>query len=40
MGANIPGKPVEPLFYVGGLPRYQAKCQEALTCNLSDFVKV
>lgn len=40
MGANIPGKPVEPLFYVGGLPRYQAKCQEALTRNLSDFVKV
>ena len=40
MGSNIPGKPVEPLFYVGGLPRYQEKCAEALTNNLEDFIKV
>ncbi|OGE51162.1 hypothetical protein PENARI_c014G09269 [Penicillium arizonense] len=40
MGSNIPGKPVEPLFYVGGLPRYQEKCAEALTNNWEDFIKV
>ncbi|KAJ6119199.1 hypothetical protein N7523_003479 [Penicillium sp. IBT 18751x] len=30
MGANIPGKPVEMLYYFGGIPRYREKCGEAL----------
>ncbi|KAJ5760877.1 hypothetical protein N7520_008033 [Penicillium odoratum] len=37
MGSNIPGKPVEPLFYVGGLPRYLEKCAEALNSNWEHF---
>ncbi|KAL3476930.1 hypothetical protein BJX99DRAFT_258045 [Aspergillus californicus] len=37
MGSNIPGKPIEPLFYVGGLPRYKQRCAEALA-NWEDFV--
>ncbi|KAJ5685095.1 hypothetical protein N7536_007714 [Penicillium majusculum] len=37
MGSNIPGKPIEPLFYVGGLPRYQEKCAEALANNWEHF---
>lgn len=36
-GANIPGKKVEILFYLGGLPRYQQMCQKALDRNLEDF---
>jgi cation diffusion facilitator CzcD-associated flavoprotein CzcO len=30
MGANIPGKPVEMLYYFGGIPRYREACGEAL----------
>lgn len=30
MGANIPGKPVEMLYYFGGIPRYREMCEEAL----------
>lgn len=30
MGANIPGKTVEMLYYFGGIPRYQEVCAEAL----------
>jgi cation diffusion facilitator CzcD-associated flavoprotein CzcO len=37
MGSNIPGKPIEPLFYVGGLPRYLDKCAEALDNNWEHF---
>jgi len=40
MGANIPGKRVESLFYLGGIPRYRQKCQEALDDNLKDFAKL
>lgn len=40
MGANIPGKRVESLFYLGGIPRYRQKCQEALDKNLEDFAKL
>ncbi|KAJ5294060.1 hypothetical protein PENANT_c009G11212 [Penicillium antarcticum] len=39
MGSNIPGKHVEPIFYIGGLPRYQQKCAEALT-SWVDFITV
>lgn len=35
IGANIPGKPIEPLFYLGGLPRYSDKCANN---NWDDFV--
>jgi hypothetical protein len=31
MGANIPGKTVELLYYLGGLPRYREICGEALS---------
>jgi cation diffusion facilitator CzcD-associated flavoprotein CzcO len=37
MGGNIPGKRIEPLFFMGGLPRYRQKCQEALDNKLKDF---
>lgn len=30
MGANIPGKHVEQLYYLGGLPLYRTKCTDAL----------
>jgi cation diffusion facilitator CzcD-associated flavoprotein CzcO len=30
MGANIPGKPVEMLYYFGGIPRYRESCETAL----------
>lgn len=40
MGANIPGKRVESLFYLGGIPRYRQKCQEALDNNLEDFARL
>lgn len=30
MGANIPGKRVEQLYYFGGLPLYQQKCNDAI----------
>lgn len=40
MGANIPGKRVEPLFYLGGLPRYVVSCQDTLDRNLEDFHKL
>ncbi|KAL3446113.1 FAD/NAD(P)-binding domain-containing protein [Aspergillus insuetus] len=37
MGANIPGRRVEPLFFMGGLPRYRQRCREALDSDLHDF---
>ncbi|GKZ86307.1 hypothetical protein AnigIFM56816_001359 [Aspergillus niger] len=37
MGANIPGRRVEPLFFMGGLPRYRQRCREALDSDLRDF---
>ena len=37
MGCNIPGKPIEPLFYLGGLPRYSDQCAEALNNNWDHF---
>lgn len=40
MGANIPGKRVESLFYLGGIPRYRQKCQKALDNDLKDFAKL
>lgn len=40
MGANIPGKRVESLFYIGGIPRYRQKCQETLDNNLKNFAKL
>jgi cation diffusion facilitator CzcD-associated flavoprotein CzcO len=40
MGSNIPGKPVEPIFYIGGLPRYQQRCAEALNNDWEDFITI
>ncbi|GKZ92690.1 hypothetical protein CBS63078_579 [Aspergillus niger] len=37
MGANIPGRRVEPLSFMGGLPRYRQRCREALDSDLHDF---
>lgn len=37
MGANIPGKRIEPLFYLGGIPRYLAMCRGTVDRNLEDF---
>lgn len=36
MGANIPDKPVEMLYYFGGIPRYRERCEEALNTKFSD----
>ncbi|KAF7184598.1 hypothetical protein CNMCM7691_005782 [Aspergillus felis] len=38
MGANIPGKKVELLYYFGGLPRYREKCAEAFNKFSETFV--
>ena len=37
-GANIPGKVVEPLIYLGGLPRYLARCDEVANKGYEGFV--
>lgn len=36
MGANIPGKPVEMLFYFAGMPRYFESCRESLGSRFSE----
>lgn len=36
-GANVPGKRVEMLFYLGGIPRYRQMCLGAVERNLEDF---
>lgn len=38
MGANIPGKKVELLYYFGGMPRYREKCAEAFNKFSETFV--
>ncbi|OQD72563.1 hypothetical protein PENDEC_c020G02735 [Penicillium decumbens] len=35
-GANIPGKPVEILYYFAGIPRYLDSCREALGHKFSE----
>lgn len=35
MGANIPGKPVEILYYLAGIPRYIDSCRETLGFKFS-----
>lgn len=40
MGANIPGKPVEPLFYLGGMLLYRERCLETSRGNLDGLVKM
>lgn len=39
MGANIPGKPREPLNYLGGLPLYQKECRDVLNNDFAGFTK-
>jgi len=38
MGSNIPGKPVESLNYLGGIPVYQKKLKDALDKDFDGFV--
>ncbi|NMO04684.1 NAD(P)/FAD-dependent oxidoreductase [Gordonia sp. TBRC 11910] len=37
MGANIPGKPISPLMYLGGSPTYRALCYEIAADNYRGF---
>ncbi|KAF9259394.1 FAD dependent oxidoreductase [Marasmius fiardii PR-910] len=39
MGANIPGKKVEPLNFTGGVPMYKQKLQEAADGGYPEFEK-
>lgn len=39
MGANIPGKPVQALNYIGGLPTYRQKCDAVLNQGFLGFSK-
>lgn len=39
MGSNIPGKPVQSLNYIGGLPVYRERCANALEQDFAGFVK-
>lgn len=39
MGANIPGKPIQGLNYLGGLPTYRQKCDVVLNEDFRGFVK-
>lgn len=36
-GANIPGKPIEPLVYAGGIPRYVAILEDSAVNDYSGF---
>jgi len=36
-GANIPGKPVEPLYFAGGIPYYDSILQEQEKNGYADF---
>jgi cation diffusion facilitator CzcD-associated flavoprotein CzcO len=38
VGANIPGKPRVFMAYVGGLPAYRARCDEAAARGYEDFI--
>jgi cyclohexanone monooxygenase len=38
LGANIPGKPRVFMAYVGGLPAYRTRCDEAAARGYEDFV--
>jgi cyclohexanone monooxygenase len=37
VGANIPGKPHKPLFYLAGIPAYRDECQRVLDADLDGF---
>ena len=37
LGANIPGKPRLFMPYVGGYPRYKARCDEAAANDYEGF---
>ncbi|KAH8695419.1 putative dimethylaniline monooxygenase [Talaromyces proteolyticus] len=39
MGSNIPGKPVQSLNYIGGLPTYRERCDNAINRDFLGFVK-
>lgn len=39
MGDNIPGKPREPLIYLGGVPTYYKTIGEVATNSYSGFAR-
>jgi cation diffusion facilitator CzcD-associated flavoprotein CzcO len=39
MGSNIPGKPIQSLNYLGGLPTYRERCWNVISRDLLGFVK-
>ncbi|KAL3442011.1 hypothetical protein BJX65DRAFT_321794 [Aspergillus insuetus] len=39
MGSSIPGKPVQSLIYVGGLPTYRQRCAKVLEGDFCGFKK-
>jgi cation diffusion facilitator CzcD-associated flavoprotein CzcO len=38
MGANIPGRPREPQYYLAGLPKYQEECRRCVEQGYAGFV--
>ena len=39
MGSNIPGKHVQALNYIGGLPTYKQRCNDVLSRDFLGFIK-
>jgi hypothetical protein len=39
MGDNIPGKPREPLLYLGGVPNYYKSISEVATQGYTGFTQ-
>ncbi|HEY1970271.1 MAG TPA: NAD(P)/FAD-dependent oxidoreductase [Pseudonocardia sp.] len=37
MGANIPGKPRQSLYYLGGFPEYRRRCELLLSENFAEY---
>jgi hypothetical protein len=37
MGANIPGKPRECLYYIGGFSEYSRRCERAIAADFDEF---
>lgn len=39
-GANIPGKRIEQMFYLGGMPEYQKRCRAVVDADFVGYSKV
>jgi cyclohexanone monooxygenase len=37
MGANIPGKPISPMLYLGGAPAYRQICADVVEGGYRGF---